>query len=55
MSAGEKWVTSQKLETVRTEQEGEGGVNWLTDWNKTRDEREEMTSSTSTTRETREC
>lgn len=31
MSAAEKWVTTQKLEAVITEQEGEGGVNWLSD------------------------
>ena len=31
MSAAEKWVTTQKLEAVKTEQEGEGGVNWLSD------------------------
>lgn len=42
----EKWVTTQKLEAVITEQEGEGGVNWLelnlSVWKQTRDERGEM-------------
>lgn len=44
----EKWVTTQKLEAVITEQEGEGGVNWLelnlSVWKQTRDEGGEMSN-----------